>query len=165
MLRPRDLSTEWDFTQRNRRPPRDPINAMLSFLYAVLVKEVTVAVLAEGLDPWWGLFHRPRHGRPSLALDLMEEFRPLLSDSAVLTAVNTGMVTAKDFTTSNAGCAMAADGRKGLLRAFESRLDSLVTHPLFGYRCSWRAVVRVQARLFARWLRGDIADYTGLVTR
>lgn len=165
MLRPRDLSAEWDFENRNRRPPRDPINAMLSFLYAILVKEVTVAILAEGLDPWWGLYHRPRHGRPALALDLMEEFRPLLADSAVLTAINTGMVAAKDFITSASGCAMLPDGRKGLLRAFESRMDSLVTHPLFGYRCSWRSIVRVQVRLFSRWLRGDISDYTGLVTR
>ena len=165
MLRPRDLGTEWDFTTRNRRPPRDPINAMLSFAYALLAKELTVALLAEGLDPWWGMYHRPRHGRPSMSLDLMEEFRPLLADSAVLTAVNTGMVAAADFLTTKAGCVMQANGRKALLRAFESRLDQLVTHPTFGYRCSWRSVVRVQVRLFARWLRGDIPRYSGMVTR
>jgi len=165
MLRPRDFSAEWDFTNRNRRPPRDPINAMLSFLYAILVKEVTVALLAEGLDPWWGLYHQPRHGRPSLALDLMEELRPLIADSAVLTAVNTGMVSGKDFVRSSSGCAMEAEARKALLRAYESRVDSLVTHPIFGYRCSWRSMVRVQARLFARWLRRDVPDYVGLVTR
>jgi len=165
MLRPRDFSTEWDFANRNRRPPRDPINAMLSFLYAILVKEVTVALLAEGLDPWWGLYHRPRHGRPALALDLMEELRPLLADSAVLTAVNTGMVAAKDFVHGASGCALKPEARKALLRAYESRMDSLVTHPLFGYRCSWRSMVRVQVRLFARWLRHDLPDYTGLVTR
>lgn len=134
MLRPRDLSTDWDFTTRNRRPPRDPINAMLSFAYALLAKELTVALLAEGLDPWWGMYHRPRHGRPSMSLDLMEEFRPLLADSAVLTAVNTGMVASADFLTTKAGCVMQANGRKALLRAFESRLDQLVTHPTFGYR-------------------------------
>lgn len=165
MLRPRDLPTEWDFATRNRRPPRDPINALLSFAYALLTKELTVALLAEGLDPWWGLYHRPRHGRPSMALDLMEEFRPLLADSAVLSAINTGMVAASDFVTTQAGCVMQPGARKAMLRAFEARLDQLVTHPLFGYRCSWRSVVRVQVRLFARWLRGDVPRYAGMVTR
>lgn len=165
MLRPRDFSTEWDFAHRNRRPPRDPVNAMLSFAYAILVKELTVAILAEGLDPSWGLYHRPRHGRPALALDLMEEFRPLIADSALLTAVNTGMVTARDFRTTSAGCVMQPEARKALLRALEARLDQLATHPAFGYRCSWRAILRVQVRLFARWLRGDVPNYTGMVTR
>lgn len=87
-LRPRDFDADWDFTSRNRRPPRDPVNALLSFGYALLTKECTVALLAEGLDPWWGLYHQPRHGRPALALDLMEEFRPLVVDSAVLTAIS-----------------------------------------------------------------------------
>lgn len=165
MLRPKDLSTEWDFAQRNRRPPRDPINAMLSFAYAILAKDLTVALLAEGLDPWWGLYHRPRHGRPSLALDLMEEFRPLLADSAVLSAINTGMVEAKNFQVTSAGCVMLPDARRALLRAIEARMDLMVTHPLFGYRCSWRSIVRVQVRLFSRWLRGDVPDYVGMVTR
>ncbi|MBZ0154330.1 MAG: CRISPR-associated endonuclease Cas1 [Planctomycetes bacterium] len=165
LLRPRDLDAEWDFTTRNRRPPRDPINAMLSFAYALLAKELTVAILAEGLDPWWGLYHRPRHGRPALALDLMEEFRPLLADSAVLSAVNTGMVSARDFRTSKSGCVMLPEARKALLRAYEARMDQLVTHPTFGYRCTWRAIIRVQVRLFARWLRGELASYTGMVTR
>ncbi|MFN3241751.1 MAG: CRISPR-associated endonuclease Cas1 [Planctomycetota bacterium] len=165
MLKPRDLSTEWEFEHRNRRPPRDPINAMLSFTYALLAKELTVAILSEGLDPWWGLYHRPRHGRPSLALDLMEEFRPLIADSAVLSAVNTGMVGAKGFRQSKAACMMLPGTRKAMIRAFEARLDLLVTHPLFGYRCSWRSIVRMQVRLFARWLRGDMPDYHGMVTR
>jgi CRISPR-associated protein Cas1 len=165
MLKPRDMTTEWDFAQRNRRPPRDPVNALLSFAYALLVKEVTVALLAEGLDPWWGFYHRPRHGRPAMALDLMEEFRPLLADSTVLTAINAGMVVAGDFHTSQAGCVMHEGARKGLIRAFEARMDQLVTHPVFGYRCSWRSIVRMQVRLFGRWLRGDVPDYQGMVTR
>ncbi len=165
MLKARDMTTEWDFANRNRRPPRDPINAMLSFTYALLAKELTVAILAEGLDPWWGLYHRPRHGRPALALDLMEEFRPLIADSAVLTAINTGMVAAADFKTSQAGCVMLDGGRKALIRAFEGRMDLLVTHPVFGYRCSWRSIVRMQVRLFSRWLRGDVPHYVGMVTR
>jgi len=164
-LKPRDFESEFAFEGRNRRPPRDPVNALLSFGYAILAKECTVALLAEGLDPWWGLYHQPRHGRPALALDLMEEFRPLLADSAVLTAVNTGMVTRRNFSRSSGGCMLGPKGRKAFLRAWESRLDQLVTHPVFGYRCSWRAVIRVQARLLARWLRGDVPSYIPMRTR
>jgi len=165
LLTPRDLDADWDFANRNRRPPRDPVNAMLSFGYALLAKECTVALLAEGLDPWWGLYHRPRHGRPALALDLMEEFRALIVDSAVITAINTGMVSSRDFVRSNAGCLLAPSGRKAFIRAYEARLDQLVTHPVFDYRCSWRSVIRLQARFLARWITGDMANYVGMVTR
>jgi len=165
MLRPRDFEAEWAFEKRNRRPPRDPVNALLSFAYALLTKECTVALLGEGLDPWWGLYHKPRHGRPSLALDLMEPFRPLVADSAVVTSVNTGMVTATDFTRTKSACMLKAPARKAFIRAYEARLDQLVTHPVFDYRCSWRAVIRLQARLLGRWLRGDIPDYPAMTTR
>lgn len=165
LLRPRDFDAEWDFNARNRRPPRDPVNAMLSFGYALLAKECTVALMAEGLDPWWGLYHQPRHGRPALALDLMEEFRPLVVDSAVISAVNTGMVVARDFQRSHAGCSLRDGGRKALIRAYEARLQQLVTHPFFGYRCTWRSVIRLQARLISRWLRGDVPKYVGVTTR
>lgn len=165
LLRPRDFDAVWDWENRNRRPPRDPVNALLSFGYALLAKECTVALLAEGLDPWWGLYHQPRHGRPALALDLMEEFRPLIVDSAVITAVNTGMVARKDFVLSRAGCVLKDTGRKAFIRAYEARLDQLVTHPVFDYRCAWRSVIRVQARLLSRWLRGDVPVYVGVTTR
>lgn len=165
LLRPRDFDGEWDFATRNRRPPRDPVNALLSFGYALLAKECTVALLAEGLDPWWGLFHQPRHGRPSLALDLMEEFRPVVVDSAVITAVNTGMVAEKDFVRSSSGCVLKDGGRKAFIRAYEGRLDQLVTHPVFDYRCSWRSMIRLQARLLSRWLRGDVPAYVGITVR
>jgi len=165
LLRPRDFDAAWDWHSRNRRPPRDPVNALLSFGYALLVKECTVALLSEGLDPWWGFYHQPRHGRPALALDLMEEFRPLIVDSAVITAVNTGMVAANDFTRSRAGCVLGDSGRKAFIRAYEARLDQLITHPAFDYRCSWRSVIRLQARLLARWLRGDVPRYVGMTTR
>jgi CRISPR-associated protein Cas1 len=165
LLKPRDFDVSWDFTSRNRRPPRDPVNALLSFGYALLAKECTVALLAEGLDPWWGLYHQPRHGRPALALDLMEEFRPLVVDSAVVTAINTGMVTASSFERTAAGCMLTGQGRKGFIRAYEARLEQLVTHPMFGYRCSWRSVIRVQARLLSRWLRGDVPEYVSVTTR
>ncbi|MCC6422352.1 MAG: CRISPR-associated endonuclease Cas1 [Phycisphaerales bacterium] len=165
MLKPRDFDSTWDFESRNRRPPRDPVNAMLSFAYALLAKECTVALLSEGLDPYWGFYHRPRHGRPALALDLMEPFRAVIADSAVISAINTGMVRAAHFTQAASGCAMNDIGRKGLLRAYEARLDQLVTHPIFDYRCAWRSVIRLQARLLSRWLRGDVPEYTSVTTR
>jgi CRISPR-associated endonuclease Cas1/CRISPR-associated protein Cas4 len=165
LLRSGDVETDWDFKGRNRRPPKDPVNALLSFGYALLTKECTVALLAEGLDPWWGLYHRPRHGRPALALDLMEEFRPLVVDSAVVTAVNTGMVRNKNFTRSASGCVLNPAGRKAFIRAYEARLDQLVTHPVFDYRCSWRTLIRLQARFLSRWLRGDLPQYVGMTTR
>ena len=165
MLRPHDFDAAWDFEDRNRRPPRDPVNALLSFGYALLAKECTVALLAEGLDPWWGFYHQPRHGRPALALDMMEEFRPIIVDSAVLSAVNTGMVRASDFVRSRAGCVMKDTARKAFIRAYEARLDQLATHPVFDYRCSWRSLIRVQSRLLSRVLRGDIPGYTAITTR
>ncbi|MGQ0765411.1 MAG: CRISPR-associated endonuclease Cas4g/Cas1g [Gemmatimonadota bacterium] len=165
LLKPRDFDASWDFSSRNRRPPRDPVNALLSFGYALLAKECTVALLAEGLDPWWGLYHQPRHGRPALALDLMEEFRPLIVDSAVITAVNTGMITAGSFEQSAAACMLTAQGRKDFIRAYEGRLEQMVTHPIFDYRCSWRAVIRLQARILSRWLRRDLPSYQSIRTR
>jgi len=165
MLKPRDFDAEWDFARRNRRPPRDPVNAMLSFAYALLVKECTVALLSEGLDPWWGFYHQPRHGRPALALDIMEPLRSTIADSAVITAVNTGMLSTRHFERNASACMLKDAGRKAMLRAFEARLDQLVTHPTFDYRCSWRRVIRLQARLLARWLRGDILHYPNITPR
>lgn len=156
---------DFDFQLRNRRPPKDPVNALLSFTYALLVKESLVALWSEGLDPWWGLHHRPRHGRPALALDFMEPFRPIIADSVVITVINTGMVRPKDFETNANGCAMKPAAKKALLRAWEQRLDQIYTHPEFGYRCSWRTILRIQARLLVRWLRGDIPKLPWPVVR
>ncbi len=164
-LRPPSGGVEFEFGDRNRRPPRDPVNAMLSFGYAILAKECTVALLGVGLEPHWGFYHAPRHGRPALALDLMEEFRPLIVDSAVITAINTGMVKPSDFTRGKSGCLLKPSGRKAFLQALEARLDQLVTHPTFGYRLSWRSTIRLQGRLLARTMRGDVPAYTGVVTR
>ena len=95
----------------------------------------------------------------------MEEFRPLVVDSAIVTAVNTGMVRRRDFTRSSSACALNPSGRKAFIRAYEARLDQLVTHPVFDYRCSWRTLIRVQARFLSRWLRGDVPRYVGMTTR
>ena len=154
-----------DFNQRNRRPPRDPVNALLSLAYSLLTKDLTVTCYAVGFDPFLGFYHQPRFGRPALALDLMEPFRPLIAESAVLSAINTRMVTAKDFVRAGKAVALTAAGRKAFFRAYELRMDSLVTHPLFDYRVSYRRLLEIQARLLARVIEGEIPEYPVFVTR
>ena len=155
----------FDFTERNRRPPRDPVNALLSLAYSILVKDLTITCYALGFDPYWGFYHQPRFGRPALALDLMEPFRALIADSAVLTAINTRMITPADFVQSGPAVSLKPSGRKGFFRAYELRMDTLVTHPMFDYRVSYRRVLEIQARLLARFLNGEIDDYPVFVTR
>ncbi len=155
----------FDFTTRSRRPPKDPVNALLSFAYSLLVKDIAVAARAVGLDPFLGFYHQPRYGRPALALDLMEEFRPIIADSVVLSAINTGAVTGADFVRSSLGVAMKPEGRKRFMRAYERRLEEQVTHPVFGYRISYRRILEVQCRLLARHLLGEIASYPEFRTR
>jgi hypothetical protein len=128
-------------------------------------EQQAVDLLAEGLDPWWGLYHQPRHGRPALALDIMEPFRPVIVDSAVISAINTGMVQKSSFDNGSNGCILKPEGSKAFIRAYDARLDQLITHPIFDYRCSWRVVIRLQARLLARWFRGEIPQYTSITTR
>jgi CRISPR-associated protein Cas1 len=163
----RGATTEFcfDFTQRNRRPPRDPVNALLSLAYSILVKDLTITCYALGFDPYWGFYHQPRFGRPALALDLMEPFRSLIADSVVLTAINTRMVTTADFIRSGPSIALKPNGRKGFFHAYELRMDTLVTHPLFEYRVSYRRLLEIQARLLARFLNGEIDDYPVFITR
>lgn len=154
-----------DFNGRNRRPPRDPVNALLSLAYSLLTKDLTVACYAVGFDPMMGFYHQPRFGRPALALDLMEPFRPLIADSAVLQAINTRMITHRDFVQAGPAVLLKPDGRKAFYRAYEQRMDTLVTHPLFEYRVSYRRLLEIQARLLARYMEGEIADYPVFVTR
>jgi CRISPR-associated protein Cas1 len=155
----------FDFSGRNRRPPRDPVNALLSLAYSVLAKDLMITCYAVGFDPFVGYYHQPRFARPALALDLMEPFRPLIADSAVLSAVNTRMVTAKDFVQAGPGVALTPNGRMAFFRAYELRMDTLVTHPLFEYRVSYRRLLEIQARLLARYLEGEIGEYPVFVTR
>jgi CRISPR-associated protein Cas1 len=155
----------FDFNGRNRRPPRDAVNALLSLGYSLLAKDLTVTCYAVGFDPYIGFYHQPRFGRPALALDLMEPFRPLIADSAVLSAINTRMVTGSDIVKAGPAVALSPQGRKGFFRAYELRMDSLVTHPIFEYRVSYRRLLEIQARLLARYLDGEIAEYPVFVTR
>ncbi|HMO13471.1 MAG TPA: CRISPR-associated endonuclease Cas1 [Pirellulaceae bacterium] len=155
----------FDFRTRNRRPPRDPVNALLSLAYSVLAKELTITCAMVGLDPYLGFYHQPRYGRPALALDLMEPFRPLIAESAVLTAINGRMITPQDFVQAGDAVSLSPSGRKQFFLALEARMDSLVTHPLFGYRVSYRRVLEIQTRLLARLLCGEISNYPVFVTR
>lgn len=167
MLKVEDESERplFDFTHRNRRPPRDPVNALLSLGYAMLSRDLTITCHAVGFDPFMGFYHQPRFGRPALALDLMEGFRPLIVDSAVISAINTRMVTPDDFIQVGRSVALTPRGRKRFITAYEQRMDALVTHPLFGYRVNYRRVLEIQARLLARAVTGELGRYPGFETR
>jgi CRISPR-associated protein Cas1 len=160
-----DPSLSFDFMGRNRRPPKDPVNAMLSFAYAMLTREWHIALSAAGLDPYRGYYHQPRFGRPALALDMMEPFRSIIADSAVLTAINNGEVRGTDFIRAAGSCAMSDSGRKHFIATFERRMGQEITHPLFGYQLSYRRLLEVQARLLIRFLSGEIPEYPNFVTR
>ena len=150
---------------RNRRPPRDPLNCLLSYAYALLTKDLVATTIGVGLDPYLGVYHRPRFGRPALALDLAEEFRPLVADSVVLQLVNNGEVSPRDFVVRAAGVTLTPDGRRAAQAAYERRLDIEVTHPIFGYRITYRRVFEVQARLLAAWMLGEVPNYAAFTTR
>ena len=153
------------FDRRNRRPPTDPVNALLSFAYAMLTRTFTVTLSAVGFDVYRGFYHQPRYGRPALALDLMEPFRPIVADSTVLQAINNGEVRVDDFLHGGAGTALKPAGRKRFIAAFERRLSQETTHPIFGYRLSMRRLIEVQGRLFGRFLMGEIKEYPHYLPR
>lgn len=165
LLEPTEGVSEFDFTTRNRRPPKDAVNALLSFAYSMLTKELAVTARVVGFDPYLGFLHQPRHGRLSLALDLMEEFRPILADSVVVSMINTRAIEPKDFLRRGAGVTLNPEGRRKFLRAWERRMGDQVTHPLFGYRVSYRRILEMQTRLLARHLLGELPEYPGFRTR
>jgi CRISPR-associated protein Cas1 len=167
MLRPEHrlpgAAFAWD--GRNRRPPLDAINCLLSYAYSLLVKDLTVTCLAVGLDPYLGFYHRPRFGRPALALDLAEEFRSLVADSLVVNLVNNGEVGPTDFVVRAGGVALTREGRRAVLSGYERRLEVEVTHPVFGYKINYRRVLDVQARLVGALLLGEVPAYVAFTTR
>lgn len=158
-------SLPFDFNTRNRRPPTDPVNALLSFAYSVLARTWTNTLAAVGFDPYRGFFHQPRYGRPALALDIMEPFRPLIADSAVIQAINNGEVRPTDFITVAGSVSLADDGRKRFIATIERRLSQEITHPEFGYKVSYRRLLELQARLLARHLLGELEDNPNFTTR
>ena len=153
------------FDGRNRRPPTDPVNCLLSYVYALLVKDLVATTWAVGMDPYLGLFHRPRFGRPALALDLAEEFRPLVADSVVVNLINNGEIRPSHFVIRAGGVSLTPDGRRTVLASYERRLDVEVTHPVFRYKVSYRRVFEVQARILAAHLIGELPSYTAFTTR
>lgn len=155
----------FDFTQRNRRPPPDPVNALLSFAYAMLARAFTIAAVTVGFDAYRGFYHHPRYGRPALALDLMEPFRPLLADSAVIQAINNGEIRPSDFVGGAGRVNLSPEGRKRFIGTFERRLAQEITHPLFGYKVSYRRLLELQTRLLGRFLLGELPENPNFTTR
>lgn len=150
---------------RNRRPPKDATNAMLSLGYSMLVKDCTRALMSAGLDPFLGMYHTAHHGRPSLALDLMEPFRPLIVDSIVLQVIRRREIQPEDIITTGQGVMLKDRARKTFISAYERRMSESITHPIFGYQIDYRRVLSVQARLLSRYLTGEIAEFPAFRTR
>ena len=155
----------FNFAGRNRRPPTDPVNALLSLAYSLLAKDCTLAAMAVGLDPYIGFYHQPRFGRPALALDIMEEFRPLIAESAVLTCINNRMILPRHFVRAGQAVNLSQEGRKFFFQAYERRMSATIKHPIFEYEVSYRRVLELQFRLLARYLTGEISEYPPFVTR
>ncbi len=164
MLKQRE-DWKFDWRGRNRRPPRDPVNALLSLGYSMLAKELTGICHSVGLDPFLGFMHQPRYGRPALALDLMEEFRPLIADSVAISLINRGEIGPEDFIKSANGTFLNDRGRKPFWEAWFRRLDTEVSHPEFSYKMAYRRMLEVQGRQLWRFVRGEALTYHGFVTR
>ncbi len=155
------------FTTRNRRPPVDPVNAMLSFGYSLLRHDVQGALNIVGFDPYLGYLHTERYGRPSLALDLMEEFRPLIVDAIVLSAINRKAIAPKDFTAEplSKAVSLTNEARKVFLTLYEQKKQSEFKHPVMGRKCTYQEAFELQARLLAKYLMGEIEKYPPLVLK
>ena len=164
MLKQRD-DWKFDWRGRNRRPPRDPVNALLSLGYSMLAKELTGVCYSVGLDPFLGFMHQPRYGRPALALDLMEEFRPLIADSVAISLINRSELGPEDFIKSANGMFLTDKGRRPFWEGWFRRLDTEVSHPEFSYKMAYRRMLEVQARQLWRFVRGEALTYHGFVTR
>jgi len=152
--------TDFKFASRNRRPPRDRMNAVMSFLYAVLLNDCIAAAEGVGLDPQVGYLHALRSGKPALALDLMEEFRPVLADRLALNLVNRQQIRADQFEVRPGGSVLMNDeGRKMVITAYQKRKQTEVHHPLLKTKVALGLVPHLQARILARHLRGDLREY------
>lgn len=151
---------DFTFTSRSKRPPLDPANALLSFLYAILANDVRSAVETTGLDPQVGFLHQLRSGRPSLALDIMEEFRAYLGDRIMLNLINLKQISIKDFEMRESGeVRMSDDARKTVVSAYQKRKQEEITHPFLDEKMTIGLLPHIQAQLLARYIRGDITEY------
>lgn len=161
----KEIAARFDANGRQRRPPPDPINAVLSFGYSMLTNECTAACRLASLEPTLGALHATRPGRPALSLDLVEPFRPLIADSVAVSAFNRGELTEGHFLDTASGCALTDAGRKAFFSAYGRRMDTEVTHPVFEYRLSYRRMLMLHARLIAAWLLGEVPTLAFLTTR
>jgi CRISPR-associated protein Cas1 len=159
------LAAEFDANGRQRRPPPDPINSCISMAYSMLTHECVAALRLARLEPSIGAFHVSRPGRPALALDLMEPFRPLIADSVAISAFNRGELTEGHFHRTAAGCTFTDSGRRAFFNAYGRRMDVEVTHPVFEYRLSYRRMIVLHARMIAAWLLGEVPTLSFLTTR
>jgi CRISPR-associated protein Cas1 len=157
---------EFVMNGRSRRPPLDRVNALLSFVYAMMTHDCAAALTAAGLDPDVGFLHADRPRRPSLALDLVEEFRPMIADRLVLALINRQQITASSFRDPEGGAVeLTTDGRKALVQAYVARKREEVTHPLLGTKARIGQLPFLQAKLLARHLRGDAEAYPPCILR
>lgn len=154
------------FNGRTRRPPRDPVNALLSYGYTILLNQIMSAICTVGLDPYIGYLHTTKYGKPALALDLMEEFRPLIVDSVVISIFNNGILQRKHFSEELGGSYRLNEyGRRTFLTKLEARFDETITHPIFNYKATYRRCLELQARLLAKYLMTEIPSYPPFLTR
>lgn len=159
------LKGDWKFAGRVKRPPTDPINALLSFGYTVLTNQIVSLIHAVGLDPGLGVLHQPGFGKPALALDLIESFRPIIVDSVIITMVNTGQIAPGDFDTELGAYRLKDNARKAFLEKLEARLNERIQHPVFSYQASYRRCIELQARLFAKYAQGEIPRFAPFTVR
>jgi CRISPR-associated protein Cas1 len=159
------LKQNFTFDKRTKRPPTDPVNAMLSLGYTLLTNQVASAINLTGFDPYVGFLHGSKYGKPALALDLMEELRPIVVDSVVLTLVNTGAIKPQDFSETLGAYQLTDSGRKTFFQKYEERLNTTIQHPTFDYQVTYRKAIEVQARLLGKWLTGEVNEYIPFMVR
>jgi len=159
------LQQDLGFCGRKKRPPTDPVNALLSYGYTLLLNKVASAVQLVGLDPYIGFLHSSQYGKPALALDLMEEFRPVIVDSVALTLVNNRILQAGDFREEFGVYWLKDEARKTFLAKFEERLNTEVQHPTFDYKATYRKCLELQVRLLAKTLTAEVPEYRPFIVR
>jgi CRISPR-associated protein Cas1 len=159
------LKDDWGFERRTKRPPRDPVNSLLSFGYVLLMNQVASAVSIVGLDPYVGFLHSSQFGKPALSLDVMEPFRSLIVDSVVLTLLNNDMLSRDDFREELGAWRLTDKGRRTFLTKLEGRLDTEIRHPVFDYQATYRRCLELEVRLVAKWLTGEICEFRPFVVR
>jgi CRISPR-associated protein Cas1 len=159
------LNQDLGFRRRVKRPPTDPVNALLSYGYVLLMNKVASAIQLVGMDPFVGYLHSSQYGKPALALDLMEELRPIIVDSVVLTVVNNRILQAGDFEEQMGAYRLSESGRRTFLAKFEERLNTEIRHPTFGYKATYKKCLELQVRLLAKVLTAEVPAYPPLVAR